>query len=1672
MSIIPFLIYLYLIYISYFLKDIQKYITLIDIFRINIYLLGTVFYIPLVEVYFTMIVCDNEIYFKNKFECWKVEHLVFSFFGIISFFILFFLSNIYHAFNFYQKEKFSDSLTKNCVINSKLHFIYLKSVSIIILELCVIYDLQTLVLIINLLSSIYLLFCSYKQKYYEIVHLKSYTIFFIITIIFFWSAICAFIGKLTKSYSFNSLFECFILGSLLIILFYLSHEKRHLSFKPKTTFLYENELIIYNQIRLIIEAIEDIYLNRQTLFYLFSYIEEKLDNIEENDYLFESIGKEFHIEEENKESKIQIDNSPYKNNINDKKGLKYILYKRVDEIYKKSNSIYHNSILLKIGYAIFYYEKIGRQGKAYIELKKISENKTLSFIEEFYIFRMIKHIEDKGLEVGIDDSGLSYKYQTNNFINMIKDISIKYILFWTMLIKTNEDEDFSHLNNLGDNIVVLMKKIKDKFNSLSKSNFNITELTILYGYYIRDILNDEDKCKKFLNDKSINTFHKKNNNNVLDTAHLISSTDFQFIVCKGNKENLGLIEKISLDFFGFLGYNGKELIGKNLNVFLPNFLKIPHEEMLSKKILRNISKENLEKNLIEKSIFIKNRNNYLIPISMKVGILTDEDFNPIIFGKINFDSDLFLVDNIFYIMTDINLIIQMFSMNSLKVLGLNNQTIGNADIINFIKEISDDFYKKYNKENQNLNTTKIKLKIIKLKYLNENIITWRNIKKLRMVVEEIKMINKLYGFIFKFELTNESGIDETMNARRSSNIFNSSLLAPRASFIGRKSIFSNRSSINSIKSLSKKNVNQFSQINNNFPIIGKNYLPEFFDEINFDIRDKIYYFDTKNQFGEKIISIKKYFKENYYIKKEETISFNESNDSKSSNYESSSNLNESNEEEESETNSLVEKKNTNEKYNFEKEMSLYYHVKTDSIKFFYYDYKTFQVVEFHNYNKISKVEKAINEQSLEDNYLNKIPKKLQKKITFSIQENVPTREQHNEKVNDGVLNIKKKNNLTERNLNFINQTVKPRIINKSVMYFLFLNFITFIFILSINFFYFYKAFTEINIIRLISRDVKTQTQISRNIIYSFIYTFEIILLKNEKYNNLYQLDKNEYYKYCSEKLSEIYNATYQDITIYAYTKVGLSEKSTTLINNIAINLSLYNYNENYELKIDFFVENLIFSLNEFLYNIYIFNNLNDDEVNGMNSNFNFIILNTIKILDGIDKSIEIYFEEINTKISNVKNLMFILLIICCLVLIISIFLGLKATKFLVMEKESLKKYFFKIDDKTINNLINNCNWFVNLNSGKKSFFISEPNIDFDNNIEDENSEASSFIEKKKKKVYLKRLKKSNKNNNLIIKNDDVKTNFFNTSIFYFLLIFISTIVFLLIEFQISKIPHYFVILNLIQDLEEKLIYNFLTLRHYILYSYLYNQITRSQFQYNYENTFSFLSHHILNLTRNITKYGLPSDSKKKFVEMDKGSFCYFYNMSMDSNINLLCEEFSNNITSYGFSAMLTQFINDMFYLANKFIEELDIIKNKNYSYNELLYGVDQNIPYKYLYPNDTDKLEDYLKHNPFNLFNDGVNKNLTFIILYVFRSCFENIINNLNENVIDLFRKLKLYFIILCVLFCIFVLVFYMGYILYFSCKRNSDLNKNKKMLNIIPKKIILQILKNESFKKKFGMRK
>ena len=44
--------------------------------RILIYLFRTIFYIPLIEIFFTVIVCDKN-YFNDNIKCWNSEHIIY-----------------------------------------------------------------------------------------------------------------------------------------------------------------------------------------------------------------------------------------------------------------------------------------------------------------------------------------------------------------------------------------------------------------------------------------------------------------------------------------------------------------------------------------------------------------------------------------------------------------------------------------------------------------------------------------------------------------------------------------------------------------------------------------------------------------------------------------------------------------------------------------------------------------------------------------------------------------------------------------------------------------------------------------------------------------------------------------------------------------------------------------------------------------------------------------------------------------------------------------------------------------------------------------------------------------------------------------------------------------------------------------------------------------------------------------------------------------------------------------------------------------------------------------------------------------------------------------------------------------------------------------------------------
>ena len=141
-----------------------------------------------------------------------------------------------------------------------------------------------------------------------------------------------------------------------------------------------------------------------------------------------------------------------------------------------------------------------------------------------------------------------------------------------------------------------------------------------------------------------------------------------------------------------------------------------------------------------------------------------------------------------------------------------------------------------------------------------------------MFVEEIIINETSNGFIFRIE--NYDG--------KESQLFTSTQRLSLIGGIGQ----GKRNSITSIKEIEKRK---------DFPQIGKNYVPTNYDEINFDINDKIFLFQDKTLQGKKIEQIGDYFNDRFYQpeiklseKNEENNEEEEENEDDDEDYESES----------------------------------------------------------------------------------------------------------------------------------------------------------------------------------------------------------------------------------------------------------------------------------------------------------------------------------------------------------------------------------------------------------------------------------------------------------------------------------------------------------------------------------------------------------------------------------------------------------------------------------------------------------------------------------------------------------------------------------------------------------------------------------------------------------------
>jgi hypothetical protein len=1014
----------------------------------------------------------------------------------------------------------------------------------------------------------------------------------------------------------------FLIG--LILLIFAFKYRSVATLQMKSDIYFHSDLELFNQLRLLINAVigQDIRENNlNILSYFFTYIKNNISK-----YDFDQLN--------------DLSNDE----------IRFLFFQYIENTFRIYNQIFKDSICLKIMNAFFLMKCLSRYNKAYMLFYSLLEehNNELTHSQEFFIYRQKKYLENKIFEDGTDITMISTYFQINSLIKLISNISELYIKFWSILLQTNENEDTTQLLETGLEICENREDIDFLFNNLCKSNIKDKKIFLLYNYYLKEILNEDEAVIEYFKNFDIDNFQEiMKVSNILDLAKM-SNTKLQYIIISGRKDNFGIVEKLSVGLCGVFGYSYDKIIGHSIDLFIPTFLQYEHDALLKKLVKDHFKDYNIK--LLRKDTnmdmfyhnvtFIKTSSKYLYPVPFIIGVTLDENFDSIIYGRLDefsqFDANEFLKHTC-HIITDTNLIIQESTPNNIMFFENNNFASKSIDISSLVKEIQIDYYSesmKYPKAKK----LDVKKLILKTKYMTSEpfqIVTVGN-KKFKMNCKELLINDKICGYHFNFE--------KMYNKEKDLNPINSSIVG---------------SMVNQTKKLS---LTQLSLINKDIFGLNNDYIPEG-RQFYFNIEKKTFYpkknLNSIDPYNDNTVS--NYFKRKFFDKKKNvTIHNTVIIDSESSKFENSDSgqflsSNYSNSDYEDETESLSEEssinynikkkkkseakinlninnkiENDNSQINTEEEEITFYKIKNPNILFFMYDYNKNVSVEIKLSNFKSQVEEVLSQEKNKSKTHSSSKNLIKRKKTevVDIKNLKKIAENYKKDFSDNLLI-----------LDLINEKSNPKTINKSILINLLLIIFSFIIIMILMFIFCFETYIEhINLYNLIKNLIEF-SHLSIDA-YNIIYTStELFLVTNEKYK-AYEIEKNFYCEYLINELNIFYNQSYEKIQLLKYNEVLLTKKNQDLIDSYS--LKIYSLND--ESLINQSYTKLSYLINEYFVNVYEIIHLPIEKRIFCNKYYGFIFYNTDNGFSaGLNNYSEIYREDFYLKKNYLKFVNFIYL---------------------------------------------------------------------------------------------------------------------------------------------------------------------------------------------------------------------------------------------------------------------------------------------------------------------------------------------------------------------------------------------------------------------------------------------
>ena len=235
----------------------------------------------------------------------------------------------------------------------------------------------------------------------------------------------------------------------------------------------------------------------------------------------------------------------------------------------------------------------------------------------------------------------------------------------------------------------------------------------------------------------------------------------------------------------------------------------------------------------------------------------------------------------------------------------------------------------------------------------------------------------------------------------------------------------------------------------------------------------------------------------------------------------------------------------------------------------------------------------------------------------------------------------------------------------------------------------------------------------------------------------------------------------------------------------------------------------------------------------------------------------------------------------------------------------------------------------------------------------------------------------------------------------------------------------------------------------------------------FSNIYDFHKTYKDEIINNINLYGFGLNSSEVYKRICENTLCDFF-ISYEESYNVSCQNLSNNVSSYGLDSIMVFYIHSMSTIFINFKNNMEIIHNYGFKYNEQLYGTEL---YKNLTPTDPEILKKYDELNPFNIINGDEMRDLNTISEVIFKQAFEYISNSIFDDIERIFDNINYFLFTLMFVFFLVVVIFNFIYYFPFLFKKNKEIKQVRHMLLIIPKDVLYKLLiqeDNDETKNKF----